>query len=205
MLDHSEFPALYQNNLPRAVSSLVDAELEPGEQVIWAGQPVPARFARRNLGMVLFGIPWTAFALFWIAGASGFKIPDFSSPTSLFPLFGVPFVLVGCWLLSSPYWQFRQARRTAYVITDRRAVVLSSGFWNSITVRSFEPFRLGDLRRIQNTDGTGDLVFERVVNTSNRNGNQSTDHGFLAIKDVKTVETLVRQLVTSRTTPETRS
>lgn len=188
---------MFDNNLPKEVASLVDLELEPGERIIWAAQPIPGRFARRSIGLVLFGIPWTAFAIFWIAGASGFKIPDFSHGFGFFPLFGVPFVLIGFGLLSSPYWMRRKARRTAYVITDKRALILAGGSWRSTTVRSFEPYRLGDIRRVQNADGTGDLIFERTWAGDGDGGRQSTDHGFLAIRDARNVETLVRDLVRS--------
>lgn len=61
----------YEAMIPRELSALVERELDPGERVVWTGLPLPGRFARRAWGMVIFGIPWTAFALFWIAGASG--------------------------------------------------------------------------------------------------------------------------------------
>lgn len=182
------------NHLPRELAALVDAELQPGETIVWTGQPLPGLFARRSLGFVLFGSPWSAFAIFWIAGASGFKLPDFSHGAGLFPLFGVPFVLIGIGLLSSPWWMRRKARRTAYLITDRRALVLAGGPGRSMTIRSFEPHRLGDIRRVQNSDGSGDLVFERTWASDGDGGRQSTDHGFLAIHEVRYVETLVRQL-----------
>jgi hypothetical protein len=143
----------HANNLSHNVSHLVDAELWNGERVIWTGQPIPSRFASRSIGLVFFGIPWTAFALFWMAGASGFKMPDFSHGFGIFPLFGLPFVLIGFGLLSSPYWMRRKARRTTYVITDQRAIVLAGGVFGSITIRSFDPDRLKDIRRVQKPDG----------------------------------------------------
>lgn len=185
---------LHNDSLPADVATFVDAELQPGERMVWAGQPMPGRFARRSLGYVLFAIPWTAFALFWIAGASGFKLPDFSHGAGLFPLFGVPFVLIGFGMLSSPLWMRRKARRTAYVITDRRALIFDAGAWRSTTVRSFEPHRLGDIRRVQHADGSGDLIFERTWANDGEGGQRSTDHGFLAIMDVKDVEGKIREL-----------
>ena len=151
------------------------------------------------MGIVLFGIPWTAFAIFWMAGASGFKLPDLSNGPGLFPLFGIPFVLIGFGILSSPYWMHRKARRTAYVITNQRALILAGGFGRSMTVRSFEPHRLGDLRRVQNSDGSGDLIFERTWKSDNDGDGQSTDYGFLAVQDVKKVETLIRKLTAADT------
>jgi hypothetical protein len=128
-----------------------------------------------------------------MAGASGFKIPDFKEEFDLFPLFGIPFVLIGFGMLSSPYWTMRKARRTAYVLTTARAIIFDGGF--STTIRSFGPDRLTDLRRKQRADGSGDVIFERKLSYDSDGDRQSTDHGFLAIADVKGVEDMVRQLV----------
>lgn len=172
----------------------MDDELRSGERLVWSGQPIASRLARRSIGIVLFGIPWTAFAVFWIAGASGFKMPDFSHPSGLFALFGVPFVLIGLGMLSSPYWMMRKAKRTAYVITDKRAIVFSGGLWGSITVRSFEPDKLKDIRRVQKPDGTGDLIFDQIWTNNGNGSKQNMDHGFLAIADVRNVEQMISRL-----------
>ena len=89
------------------------------------------------------------------------KIPDFKEEFDLFPLFGIPFVLIGFGMLSSPYWTMRKARRTAYVLTTARAIIFDGGF--STTIRSFGPDRLTDLRRKQRADGSGDVIFERKL------------------------------------------
>jgi len=186
-----------QNQLPPELAALVGAELEAGERIAWVGQPDPRRFAWASVFAVLFAIPWTAFAIFWMCGAAGFKMPTFQHGWDLFPLFGLPFVLVGFGMLSTPYWLRRKAQRTVYVITDRRAVILDGGWWRSITVRSFSPDRLKDLRRVQRPDGSGDLLFERTWRTDSEGSRQFTDHGFLGVRDVKMVERLIKQLTQS--------
>jgi hypothetical protein len=175
--------------------ALVDAEMERGERIVWTGQPRPGRFALRALPLFLFAIPWTAFAVFWISAASGFKFPpDFSKPPGYFPLFGLPFVIIGLGLLTSPFWRMRAAKRTIYVITDRRAVTFSRSVWGTLSIQSYLPDRLRDLRRNQSRDGSGDLVFERVLVGGNRNQNAMEDRGFIAVRDVKSVEEMVRKL-----------
>ena len=94
------------------LASLVEAELAPGERVEWLDQPLPSRRAWSALPVVLFGIPWTAFSVFWVVAASGFKVPNFDHGFGFFPLFGLPFVLIGLGMLSSPYWLSRMAART---------------------------------------------------------------------------------------------
>ena len=106
--------------IPPELEEKVERELESGERIAWMEQPIPRYFTAMSTGAFLFAIPWTAFALFWICGASGFKLPDFSKGGfSFFPLFGVPFVLIGLGMLSSPWWAHRKALKTVYVITDR--------------------------------------------------------------------------------------
>src|SRR5262245_37691399 len=62
---------LSEIDLPEEMRESVRRELRDGERLLWAGQPLPELFAKATIPAVLFGIPWTAFAIFWIAGASG--------------------------------------------------------------------------------------------------------------------------------------
>jgi hypothetical protein len=183
--------------LPYELRALVESEMQPGERIDWLDQPIPARLARSTWPILLFGIPWTAFALFWTAGAAWGTSKAGSGPWMfhLFPLFGLPFILIGLGMLSSPYWVHRQARRTAYVLTDRRAVVFSAGWRGSTTVRSFDPTRLGDLQRKQHADGSGDLIFAQDMRRDSDGDRHTTNVGFLAIRNVKHAEEMVRALL----------
>jgi hypothetical protein len=181
--------------IPFELQRLIDAELSSGERVTWSAQPIPGRFAGKGLGIVLFGIPWTAFALFWTGAAAwGTWRKGGLGWIRLFPMFGLPFILLGVGMLSSPYWMRRQAGRTVYVLTSRRAIILSGGRRGSATVRSFEPERLTDITRRQNPDGSGDVVFARDIRRDGDGDRLSTDVGFLAVRDVKSVEQKVRTL-----------
>lgn len=178
--------------LPEPLRNLVESELHEREAINWVGQPIHRRFVARSLPIVLFGIPWTAFAIFWMAGAAGFKMPNFQQGFDFFPLFGIPFVLIGFGMLSAPLWIAKKARRTVYVLTDRRAILFDGGW--STTIRSFGPERLTDLRRVQRPDGSGDLIFEKSLSYDSDGDKRSTDIGFLAIPDVKDVEDRVRRI-----------
>ena len=190
--------------LPKETAALIDAELRPGERIAWIGQPIPWRLARKSLPLVIFGIPWTAFAVFWTLMAarpstSGTAVEGEADALSqlfrFFPLFGVPFILVGLALLSFPYWLSREARRTAYVITDQRALIIDAHGWRAVSLRSFEPKRLTDLSRTQSSDGSGDVIFERQRHSHTEGSDTTTDVGFLAVRNVKEVESLLRALV----------
>jgi hypothetical protein len=191
--------------LPEELDRRIRTELRQGERLVWSGQPIPRRFMRSTLPIVLFGIPWTAFALFWMAGASGILFGGFGGDApggfgaffTCFPLFGVPFVLIGLGMLSSPYWMYRRARRTCYALTNQRALVWAAGWFSGIEIRSFRPSALGKMARREFSDGSGDLIFEEFFSVSrNSDGDmrsQRTERGFLGIENVREVEELVRK------------
>jgi hypothetical protein len=200
---------LDDNKLADDLDVLVRSELSHGERLLWVGQPQPTRFAYSAIPIVLFGIPWTAFALFWIAGASSFGASNKvgGSPAGVgvfqfFPLFGLPFVLIGLGMLSSPYWLWRQAKRTCYALTDRRALLWKAGMFGSVAVRSYGPEALNKIRRTAYPHGCGDLVFEEIVTIgSDSDGNRTTSttrHGFMAIERVREVEQLLSKALLAR-------
>ena len=202
------------SRLPDDLDARVRSELEDGEQLLWVGQPRPNRFARMTLPIVLFGLVWTAFSLFWIAVASwmvffkaapgvnnaGWRIGGLFA---CFPLFGIPFVLIGLGMLSTPLLLRRRAKRTFYALTDRRAILWEAGAFSSVAVRSYRPATLKKMYRRDYNDGSGNLVFEEtlaVQNTGSRGRRLSTQsHGFMGIDNVHEVEQLVRKALLSGT------
>ncbi|MDR1925620.1 MAG: hypothetical protein LBQ66_14710 [Planctomycetaceae bacterium] len=176
---------------------LVNNELDDDETIEWIGQPIPCLFSKKSLPQFLFAIPWTAFAIFWICGASGFKIPEFG-PNLLFPLFGLPFVLIGLALLSSPFWFRRSMRQTVYAITNHRAIIFERGFF-SFNIMSFEPEDLNNLHRKQKANGTGDIYFGSIsANVPKQMEEFIATTGFFNIRNVKDVERKIRQLKESK-------
>lgn len=179
--------------IPRHLEDRIDRELETGERIEWMDMPIPRYFTRASTAAFLFGIPWTAFAVFWVFAASGFKVPDFSGGgESLFPLFGLPFVLIGLAMLSSPFWAYRRAFKTVYVITDRRAILYQGG-WTR-TIRSYPPEKLEEIYRKERRDGSGDVVFDHRT-WRGRHGREHTEElGFLSVRNPRQVEQMLKQL-----------
>lgn len=195
------------SSLPDELDARVRSELDHGEQLLWVGQPRPSRFARQAIPLVLFGIPWTAFSILWSAMATwGLRgagrnagAPDFVSV--FFPLFGLPFILIGLGMLSSPFWYRRMAKRTFYALTDRRAILYEAGVFGGLEVRSYRPASLTKMVRRERADGSGDLVFEEQIQMR-RTNNQGISvskltHGFLAIDNVREIEELLRKALPS--------
>jgi len=180
------------NEIPEKLKAVVDRELSAGEYIHWIEMPTPALFTPVSTGAFLFAIPWTAFAIFWICGASGFKMPDFKEGFDFFPLFGVPFVLIGIGMLSSPLWAYRKSLKTLYVITNRRAITFEGGF--TTTIRSYSPDKLQDIYRKEKRNGTGDVIFARKA-WRDSDGDQHTENlGFLRIRNPKDVEKQLQKL-----------
>lgn len=212
----SDLALFGETRLPLDLDARVRSELASGEQLLWVGQPRPGRMARSSIPIVLFGIPWTAFAVFWTVMASGIWFAAgpaqvnnaagpgvfFSAVFACFPLFGLPFVLVGLGMLSSPYWLYRQAKRTFYALTDQRAIIWEAGWWNSLEVRSYGPVELTRITRKEYADGSGDLVFEETIhfgrNTDGHRTTSTTRHGFIGIENVRKVEELLRKALLTK-------
>lgn len=193
------------SRLPDELDARVRSELRQNEKLLWVGQPRPGRMARQAWPIVLFGIPWTAFSLFWMAMATGFlfwgndhKQPDvpmgFNIFRFIFPLFGLPFLLVGFGMLSTPYWLIRRARKTCYAVTSQRAIIWQAGWLGSMEVRSFAPDNLNRIRRIEYANGEGDLIFEDVwpiVHVERSRVQTPMRTGFLGIRNVRNIEELI--------------
>jgi hypothetical protein len=171
----------------------VQSELKLGEALVWVGQPNPSRMMKAGFALWLFFIPWTAFSLFWMAGASGFKIPTFDSPSSFFPLFGLPFLFIGLGGLSSPFWLYRKAEFTVYVLTTQRALSIEGA--KSVTIKSYPISEMKHLERTEHADGSGDLVFKIEQYRDSDGDRQSKKHGFFAIPEVKKVERQIENLM----------
>jgi hypothetical protein len=164
---------------------IAQSQLESGEQLLWHSRPDPRRSVLGSLFIVLFGIPWTAFSLFWMAGASGFLFSeDGNGIFSLFALFGVPFVLVGLGMLTSPYWVYQKMKRTVYALTNRRAIIITGG--KSKTIQSYTSKDIGIIERTERANGKGDLIF--AIESASKSTQKI---GFMSINDARRVERLM--------------
>lgn len=180
-------------HLPADLHAIARAELAPGESVEWAAQPSPMRALLGGLGLWLFAVPWTAFSVFWMAMASR-AVHDWTSVEVAFPLFGLPFVIIGLLMLSTPWWAWRGAQRTLYAVTDRRAILFEAAGLRGITVRSFSPRALRDVRRTEQPDGSGSLVFSETVGRDSDGDRTTTAVGFSNVPDVRAAEAAVAVL-----------
>ncbi len=179
-----------QGQLSDRLQQQVRNELKAGEHVQWMGQPSTKATAKMLMPILLFFIPWTAFALFWTAAAAGFKLPNVDDDLFvwLFPVFGLPFIMVGLWGLSMPWRMAARAKNTVYVITTQRVIILTVG--KKLSCQSFYAKNLTGIRREQQPDGTGNLYFYGSQEIASRDKKM----GFLGIAEVQHVEMLLLDL-----------
>jgi hypothetical protein len=189
---HEEISLPSLSSLPQQLQHRVRTELKPGESIIWAGQPNPDRYMKSGFKLWFFFIPWTAFSLFWIAGAAGFQMPRFDGGWSFFPLFGLPFLLIGIGGLSAPLWLRRKARSTVYAVTDRRAISIEGS--KSISVKSYRASEIANIERTEHEDGSGDLIFKTENCRDSDGDRRSRQYGFFSIDNVRSVENIVESL-----------
>ncbi|MFM7377571.1 MAG: hypothetical protein ACKO1O_05490 [Erythrobacter sp.] len=134
----------------------LERELGPGETVEWHGWQ-QARVDPKQFLFYVFALPWTAFSLAWTgiataAVASG-GAEDVGFVAWAFPLFGVPFVAVGAWMLSRPFVPLWERGRVLYVVTTRRVLKLAIG--SDLTIDTVPADRVGPVQRLERPDGSG--------------------------------------------------
>ena len=121
----------------------VTGELESGERLLWVGRPDSRRWLyAQDAVLIPFSVMWGGFAIFWEAGvlsSSGAR------NGILFPLWGIPFVLIGLYLIGGRFFVRRWTRsRTLYAVTDRRVISIAPSWprserTTSVWLRSYPP------------------------------------------------------------------
>jgi Bacterial PH domain len=135
------------------ISDPIRNALSPGEQVIWSGQPRQGIVIRGSDALAIpFSLLWAGFAVFWLVSAamSGAPLP--------FVLFGVPFVVVGVYIVVGRFFvEAKQRQSTFYALTPQRIIIASGLF--SRRVKSLNLKTISDLSLNEKSDGSGTITF----------------------------------------------
>jgi hypothetical protein len=99
----------------------------------------------------------------------------------------LPFVLFGVGMLTTPFVEWHYARKSLYVVTDRRLIVMKAG-WSTMNIRSFSPAELGAVRRTENAKRSGDVLFFDSLRPDGDGGKQVVTEGFFGVANSKLVE-----------------
>lgn len=125
----------------------------PPEKIKWRGRPdAGLHFSKADIFMVPFSLLWCGFAIFWEASVLRSDAPP------LFRIWGVPFVLVGIYIVIGRFfWDAYSRSNTWYALTDDSALIVRRGLgggMSSIYLPTVDNLGL-DLR----ADGSGTIYF----------------------------------------------
>lgn len=182
------------------IADLFRDELNPSERIIWTGRPYQGFMLRPADALFIpFSLMWGGFAIFWERSVVRGGGPFF------FILWGVPFVLVGLYIIAGRFFvDILQRRNTYYALTGERAMIISGLFQKSI--KSIYLKNLTEVNVSTRGDGWGTITFgpgSPMMWLYGASGLPTTGRyqmppSFERIEDVKQVHKQLRQLQRSK-------
>ncbi len=182
------------------------AEETRGHTIICIEPSAPTAAFRSGLLMWIIGIPWTVFTVAWevmaISASTGlFGSWDSTPPLFfriLFPLWGLPFIAVGMYMLTTPFRMAREVRNTATLLTDRAVMTVTQYPHGRRTINSQVLSAIMSIKRTELADGSGtlELLTGRTVDDSTERDISRT---FKGIADVRHVEDQLRAAIAKAT------
>jgi hypothetical protein len=135
------------------VEQALRPELGSDERLLWSGMPGQGiRFRAGDIFMVPFSLLWAGFAFFW-----EYSVNSAGAPL-LFQLWGIPFVLVGLYIVIGRFFlDSYQRARTYYGVTNQRVIILSGLM--SRQVKSLTLEGLDDISLSERSDQSGTVTF----------------------------------------------
>jgi len=169
---------------------MIETSLDPGEQLIWLGNPDPVRYAAKyGAGLFLMGISNVGVFLFFIYAMAQISLDD--TPFGL-PLwaFATPILLVGVCFMLAPGWHFLRGMRTTYALTDRRAITDVSGLFSRRLSLPLNEISVVDVQ--SSTEGPGHVFFQEPDRGSYSYPGIKQRDGFVAVADAAKAGYLLR-------------
>ena len=134
----------------------LQSELRPhldiDESLLWTGRPKQGiKVKESDAFMIPFSLMWGGFAIFWESTVILTSAPFF------FKLWGIPFVLVGLYLIIGRFFfDAKRREKTIYGITENRIIIKSGVFRESI--KSLNIKTLSDITLNEKSDKSGTIV-----------------------------------------------
>jgi hypothetical protein len=180
-------------SIPPEVIEKIKDQLEPDEKQIWFGMPRTSFLTPRAFIPMMMGLVFCSMVITMIATMS-FSCPGgIGGIVILMTLFGALFFGgSGLFLLYIPRMQYKADKKTAYLITDRRAIVFKGGVLKATDV--YTPDKLGNIYRKENRRGYGSVLIPLARDAIKDFEVMYRERGFLKIENVHEVERLLRQL-----------
>lgn len=156
--------------------SFANALLLPGEYVVHRCKPGKGRLlSAQDVVMIPFSLVWCGFALFWEYTALQTAAP--------MALFGIPFVLVGLYLVVGRFFHTAWLRsHTAYVITNRRVLRKQNNKVDMVEASNLPPMQLTTY-----ADGSGTITFGQENYVYRRGRRRYSPHSVLSLDNIPDV------------------
>jgi len=185
-------------------SSVIQSELGPKEQLLWAGVPRKGFALRKSDAMMIpFSIMWGGFAIVWEVGVLR------TSNELFMKLWGIPFVVIGLYMMVGRFFiDIWRRDRTFYGVTNERIVMVTRGLFGK-EIKSLDLRSLHEMTIDEQNSGSGTITFGlsappvkethrsfRLSSPSQGNRNEDSERyypAFEMITDAKTVYNLIRQ------------
>jgi len=130
-----------------------NGRLLTGERIVWWGQPAQGLLlTSRDWLLIPFSLVWGGFVIFWEASVLANNAPMFAR------LWGVPFVLVGLYLVVGRFLLDAMIRRgMGYAVTDKRVLILRTGLFSKFSAIGLD--QLSDTNLTEGANGRGTIRF----------------------------------------------
>lgn len=187
------------------VEMVFQDDLDKGERLLWTGKPsTKVVFHLSDRFLIPFSLMWGGFAIFWEAGVSGllhFANSSPESPSFFMQLWGIPFVLIGQYMIWGRFFYSAYKKsNTYYAITNKRVMVLSLSGTRKLMERYINT--LDTISFTLRSDGIGSIYLTNESSDgffSNRKNSSPVDSdlnrlSFLDIPDARSVYESLRSL-----------
>lgn len=175
-------------------SEIID-QIQGDERLLWADKPARGiKFRTSDIFFTFFSLFWLSFSIFWTTMAMEGSI--------FFALFGIPFILIGVYLLFGRYIADAISRKnTVYALTNKR-IIIKSGIFTKVYKSVFLD-SLPSLSYNEKSDGSGDISFGNSIADfkksidSNKGGNNIPVTKIEFIPNVRSVQNKITDAKTS--------
>jgi hypothetical protein len=132
---------------------ILERALARGDQLLWSGRPPRGiMFRLFDIFLIPFSLIWGGGAIVWETGVLSTGAPWF------FALWGIPFVLVGLYLIVGRFWVDARIRAsTCYGVTSERIIFVC--VWPSRKIKSLELRTLTEVTLTEWSTGGGTITF----------------------------------------------
>jgi hypothetical protein len=123
------------------------------EEILWSGRPATGlRLTGQDVFLIPFSLLWGGFAVFWEAAVL------FAGGPTLFALWGIPFVLIGLYLIAGRFVVDAWVRSgTRYALTNKRILILRAAPFGKFTALNLD--RVPEMNLSESANGRGTIRF----------------------------------------------